>query len=109
MRAIALAVAAALSPVGPTGASATQEPSPRPSDAPPDGSVWLDSLDLTKATTRRMPRRGQPPTPMMLDGAARPHGWPASANGELWIDLKGAASRFVALVGVDDARKTGVG
>ena len=36
-----------------------------------------------------------------------PSRWATSANGELWIDLKGAASRFSAMVGIDDARKAG--
>jgi alpha-galactosidase len=75
----------------------------------PANAVWLDSLDLARASVRRQPRRGQPPSPMTLDGAVYPHGWATSANGELWLDLKGAASRFVAMVGIDDARKAGAG
>jgi alpha-galactosidase len=89
----------------------------------PANAVWVDSLDLTKAIGR-MPRPGQaaiggrggragqpaaPPTPITLDGTVYQHGLGVTSNGELWIDLGGKAKSFVAVAGIDDARKTGRG
>jgi len=92
--------------------------------APPANAMWLDSLDLTKALGGRPPRPGQPaiaqprgragspppaPIPMTLGGSAYAHGLGVAALGELWIALDGKASKFVSMVGIDDARKTGRG
>ena len=74
-------------------------------DTAPEGAVWLDSLDLSKAAQGW----GEPMTalsidrnPLTLQGQAYRHGFGTHARGELWIDLKGAATRFVSVVGVDD-------
>jgi alpha-galactosidase len=89
----------------------------------PTNAIWVDSLDLTKAIGR-MPRPGQaaiggrggragqpapPPTPITLDGTVYQHGLGVTSNGELWIDLAARAKSFVAVAGIDDARKTGRG
>ncbi len=83
------------------------------SDPPPNG-VWVDSLDLSKASIRR-PRggRGQttPPPPIVitLGGTVYPHGVPLQVNADLAIALNGQASRFMSMVGIDDDRKAGKG
>src|SRR6185437_2177059 len=74
-------------------------------DAPANG-IWLDSLDLTNATIRR-PRQGRgqtTPTPIAikLGGATYAHGVPAQSDGDIVVDLGGGATRFLAMVGVDD-------
>jgi hypothetical protein len=78
-------------------------------DAPP-GSIWVDSLDLSKASIRR-PRAGrgqagQPPPPVVpltysLGGVKYEHAVPLLVNADLAIDLKGAATKFVAMVGLE--------
>ena len=90
----------------------------------PENGVWVDALDLTKALGGRPPRPGQPalapprgrtggpapaPLVMTLDGAKYTHGLGVGGLGELWIDLQGKAKRFVSMIGIDDARKTGRG
>src|SRR5215831_4351030 len=86
--------------------------------APPTRGVWLDSLDLGKTLGTRPPRPGQPaiapprgragspppaPIPMTLGGDVYAHGLGVASQGELWIALDGRATRFVAVVGIDDA------
>jgi alpha-galactosidase len=75
-------------------------------DAPPN-SVWVDSLDLSKAPIRRgRGQRGQttPPPPLVfrLGGATYAHAVALTSDGDLTIDLGGGATRFVSIIGVDD-------
>ena len=91
--------------------------------APPAHAVWLDSLDLSKMVQRRQtPRAGQTlargrgrgagagagagtagaATPITLGGVAYPHGIGTLSINELIVDLKGQATRFVSMVGLDD-------
>ncbi|TAK17018.1 MAG: alpha-galactosidase [Acidobacteria bacterium] len=80
----------------------------------PAGSVWVDSLDLSKAAIRR-PRAGRgqtaPPPPLVfsLAGVTYPHAVPLSSDADLTIDLKGKAARFSSMVGIDDAVKAPAG
>ena len=73
---------------------------------PPAHGVWLDSLDLSRAPVRRpRPQRGQttaPPLVFRLGGVTYAHALPLISDGDLAIDLGGAATRFVAMIGVDD-------
>src|SRR5262245_54447945 len=93
---------------------------------PPANAVWLDSLDLSKMVQRRQaPRAGQTlargrgrgagaaaqpagrgaapaPTPILLGGVTYPHGIGTISINELIVDLKGQATRFVSMVGLDD-------
>src|SRR5262245_28811153 len=93
---------------------------------PPANAVWLDSLDLSKMVQRRQaPRAGQTlargrgrgagaaaqpagrgaapaATPIVLGGVTYPHGIGTLSINELIVDLKGQATRFVSMVGLDD-------
>ena len=81
---------------------------------PPAGAIFLDSLDLSKASIRR-PRAGRgqptPPPPLVfaLGGATYAHALPLTSDADLTIDLKGSATRFAAMVGIDDAVKAPAG
>jgi alpha-galactosidase len=82
-----------------------QDPALAGSD-PPANAVWVDSLDLSRAAVRR-PRaqRGQTSAPALmfrLGGVSYIHALPLQSDGDLTIDLGGAATRFVATIGVDD-------
>ncbi len=83
--------------------------------AAPANAVWLDSLDLAKMVQRRQtPRAGQTlargrgrgaapaTTPIVLGGVTYPHGIGTLSINELIVDLKGQATRFVSMVGLDD-------
>ncbi len=80
----------------------------RAADAPAN-AVWVDSLDLSKAAIRRP--RAQTPAPLVfsLGGVVYSHAVPLVVNADLTIDLGGAATRFMSMVGVDDDRKNGQG
>ena len=74
---------------------------------PPANGIWVDSLDLSKAPIRRgRGQRGQttPPAPLVfkLSGATYAHALPLTSDGDVAIDLAGHATKFVAMVGVDD-------
>ena len=98
---VALALAVPLA-----GLPAQDMPAIQGADAPQNG-IWVDSLDLSKAPIRR-PRgqRGQtaPPPPLAfnLAGVTYAHALPLQSDGDLAIDLGGAAARFVSIVGVDE-------
>lgn len=82
-------------------------------DEAPANAVWLDSLDLSKMVQRRQtPRigasgagRGNTPTPLKLGGVTYRHGIGTLSINELIVDLKGEATRFVSMIGIDDAVK----
>jgi alpha-galactosidase len=93
----------------------------RAADAPAN-AIWLDSLDLTKMVQRRQtPRAGRTLAgggrgagaaqgqPITLAGVVYPHGIGTLSINELIVDLKGQATRFVSMVGIDDAARTGQG
>jgi alpha-galactosidase len=94
----------------------------RAQDAPPN-AIWIDSLDLSKMVQRRQTPRagrslasargggaraaaGQPPSPpgspITLGGVTYAHGIGTLSINELIIDLKGQATRFLAMVGLND-------
>lgn len=91
---------------------------------PPAHAVWVDALDISRSLDTRAPSPGLaafggypargnnpavPRPPITLDSVAYQHGLGVTAGGELWIALGGNATRFVSLVGIDDARRTGRG
>src|SRR5213592_1636857 len=74
---------------------------------PPASGIWVDSLDLTNVAIRR--GRGQrgstvPPPPLVykLAGVTYPHALALQSDADVAIDLGGAATKFVAMIGVDD-------
>ena len=93
----------------------------RGADAPPN-AIWIDSLDLSKMVQRRQTPRagrslaggrgggraaaGQPAAPagapITLGGVTYAHGIGTLSINELIIDLKGQATRFLAMVGLND-------
>ncbi len=76
-------------------------------DAPANG-LWVDSLDLKNvAQDYGEPHAGKSVegNPLTLSGAVYPHGIGTHASSRLLIDLKGVATKFEALVGVDDEKK----
>ncbi len=90
------------------GAVAAQpQPAPEPANV-----VWLDSLDLSRLSQRRgQPRanRSIRDLPITLGGQVHERGIGTRSISEFVIDLGGAASRFEAVVGIDDVVKGGVG
>ena len=79
----------------------------RAQEAPPH-ALWLDSLNLGFITQEYgAPRAGKSVdgAPLTLDGVVYPHGIGTHAVSRATFDLKGAATQFEALVGVDDEKK----
>lgn len=77
-------------------------------DTLPPNALWLDSLPLTGLEQDwGEPRAGRSVDDhsLMLGGKMYRHGIGTHASSELYVDLKGAATRFVADVGVDDEKK----
>src|SRR5579871_5592574 len=78
---------------------------------PPANAMWVERLDLRQMSQDwGTPQRGRSVdrNPLTLKGVVYPHGIGTHAKSELSINLKGAATRFVSMVGVDD-EKTGSG
>jgi alpha-galactosidase len=74
--------------------------------------VWLDSLDLSHFSQRRgAPRAGKSirDLPITLGGVVHERGIGTRSISEFVIDLGDGATRFEAIVGIDDAVKNGVG
>ena len=71
----------------------------------PKHGLWLDSLDFSALDqgAKRSPKdRPVMGVPLKLDGAKYQHGIGTHAVSEFLIDLKGGATRFDAMAGVDD-------
>ncbi len=70
--------------------------------------LWLNSLNLSAvAQGYGEPHAGKSVdgSPLTLNGMVYAHGLGTHAASRLDVDLKGAAARFTALVGVDDEKK----
>jgi alpha-galactosidase len=86
-----------------------QQPVPDITGAePPPNGVWLDSLDLSKMVQRRgTPQKGKSGArgnpPLKLGGITYAHGIGTLSINEIIVDLKGEATRFVSMIGIDDA------
>ena len=77
-------------------------------EKPPAGGMWVDSLDLTKLKQEWGEVRAGHSVgngPISLKDVIYRHGIGTHATSDLLIDLKGAALRFAAVVGVDDDKK----
>ena len=91
-----------------SGHSQAQEADTLRASDPPPNAIWVDSLDLTKMVQRRgTPRAGRSlrNNPLTLNGVVYPHGIGTLSISEFVIDLKGQATRFVSMVGLDDEVK----
>ncbi|HEY6329962.1 MAG TPA: NPCBM/NEW2 domain-containing protein, partial [Blastocatellia bacterium] len=76
----------------------------RATDAPA-GAIWLESLDLTKMSQDwGVPRAGRSVgnKPLTMKGVVYPHGVGTHAVSDMLVNLKGAATKFAALAGVDE-------
>ncbi len=76
------------------------------------GTIWLSSLDISKAQqgwSKPLPNRSVENNPLTLAGQKFARGLGTHAPSLLYIDLKGAAQRFTAKVGVDDEVGAGKG
>src|ERR1043166_3145572 len=74
----------------------------------PKPTIYLDTLDLSNADQQwGTPHAGQTVegSTITLGGIMYAHGFGTHAQSELTINLKGAALRFEAIVGLDDERK----
>lgn len=72
---------------------------------PPANAIWLDSLDLSKVSQGwGEPRAGRScdNRPLKLKGETYLHGLGTHASSELTVVLEDGATRFNAMVGVDD-------
>jgi hypothetical protein len=77
-----------------------------------DESVWLSSLDLSKATQgwgKPAADRSVDGHPITIAGKTYDHGFGTHAPGMLAIDLKGTATQFSASAGIDDEVPAGRG
>jgi alpha-galactosidase len=73
----------------------------------PANAMWLERLDLRQMSQDwQTPRRGRSVegNPITLKGVVYPHGVGTHAKSELSINIKGAATRFLSMVGVDDEK-----
>lgn len=91
----------------PAAAHAQDRTALRGPDAPAN-AFWLDTLDLANVTQDYgSPHAGKSvdSNPLTLNGVAYPHGLGTHSVSRLLIDLKGSATRFEAMAGVDDEKK----
>ncbi|MCA1596323.1 MAG: NPCBM/NEW2 domain-containing protein, partial [Chloroflexi bacterium] len=92
-----------------TGASAQVPDATTLSSAQaPPNAVWVDQLDLTRVMQEygtAHAGRSVDNNPLTLGGIVYPHGIGSHATSQLAIDVNGAATRFVSMVGVDDEKK----
>lgn len=77
------------------------------------GVVWLEDLDLvamaSAAGTEPIARRSLGGGPLSIGGTTYPRGVSVRAHCEFTIDLKGAVSRFEAMVGVEENASAATG
>jgi alpha-galactosidase len=78
----------------------------------PANSFWVEELGLEKFSQRRgMPKAGRSirDRPILLGGVEYPRGIGTRSISEFVIDLKGGATRFLSMVGIDDVVLHGIG
>ena len=82
-----------------------QEPAALQGNTLPAHAIWLDSLDVSKVDQDWFSAeagRSVARHPITIHGAKFAHGIGTHADSEMNVDLYGAATRFVSLVGIDD-------
>ena len=75
---------------------------------PPAHGLWLETLDLSLSTQdygQANAGKSVDGHPLTLNGVVYPHGVGTHANSDFAVSLHGAATRFAAVVGVDDEEK----
>lgn len=73
--------------------------------APPPNAIWLDSLDVRKVEQEKGVARGGQSFdggPLRICGNTFQHGIGTNAYSRCCVDLKGAATGFAVVVGIDD-------
>jgi alpha-galactosidase len=78
----------------------------------PANSFWVEELGLGTFSQRRgLPKAGRSirDRPILLGGVEYPRGIGTRSISEFVIDLKGGATRFRSMVGIDDVVRDGVG
>ena len=76
----------------------------RSADLPPH-AMWLESVgtdQMTSGYTEPLAGKSIGGNPIKLGGVIYPHGIGTHAESDVLLDLKGKATRFVSMVGVDD-------
>src|SRR5215213_7429889 len=79
---------------------------------PPPGAMWVEEIGLDRLSQRRgTPRAGRTirDKPILLGGVEYPHGIGTRSISEFVIDLKGNATGFASMVGIDDEIHGAVG
>lgn len=74
---------------------------------PPANAIWLDTLDLEQAVQDFDSTSAQSPVdsrPLILHGVTYLHGFRTHGASSFSVDLKGAATRFISMVGVEDGQ-----
>lgn len=102
----ASALLALMTPLAPS-ARAQDAAALRANTLPAD-SLWVESLDLslmTQGYERPQVGKSVDKNPLTLGGVVYPHGIGTHAQSEMSVDLKGAATKFESMVGVDDEKK----
>jgi alpha-galactosidase len=78
----------------------------------PANAFWVEELGLEKYSQRRgLPKAGRSirDRPILMGGIEYPRGIGTRSISEFVIDLKGSATRFRSMVGIDDIVRNGVG
>lgn len=73
----------------------------------PTNALWLDTLELSKVSSEwQTPQAGHSidKNPLTLGGVVYPRGIGTHAQSQMTVDLKGIATRFRSMVGVDDEK-----
>lgn len=94
--------------LGPISVNAQTPPVNLTATTAPQGTIWLDSLDISKITQGwGDPHAGRSVdnNPLSLGGVVYPHGLGSHAECAIPIDLHGDVTRFEAMAGVDDEKK----
>ena len=74
----------------------------------PANAIWLDALNMKNIEQeygKAQSKMSVDANPLMLNGKTYPHGIGTHARSEINIDLKGVATRFIAMAGVDDEKE----
>lgn len=80
--------------------------------AAPPGTMWLEEIGLEKFSQRRgQPQAGRTlrDQPILLGGVEYARGIGTRSISEFVVDLQGSTTRFVSMVGFDDAVRGGIG